>query len=387
MQHPHLTDLPDLVQLRRTLHRHPELSGAETATAERIAMQLQKYNPTAILTQVGGTGVVAVFEGENVAAGPTILFRSELDALPIQEENPNLPHLSAAPGVAHLCGHDGHMTILTGLASLLQKYELSKGRVVLLFQPAEETGAGAWDMLQEERLLDLQPDYVFALHNLPGKPLHQVVVRENVFAAASTGMIVELQGYPSHAAEPENGLNPGEAMAEIILAFNQVIRQKEQFEDLSLLTVIHARLGDVAFGTNPGYGTVMATLRSYQTADLQKLKNLAEQQVQQIAKKYGQKYKIRFVEEFPATVNHKMAVDLVRKASENLHLKVKEAEQPFRWSEDFGHFTAKYTGAFFGLGAGVSQPQLHHANYDFPDEIISTGATLFYEIVQQILHP
>lgn len=386
MLHPELTDLPDLIQLRHDLHQHPELSGAETATATRIVRHLQKYKPNFIHTEVGGAGIIAVFEGEHPSAGPTILFRSELDALPILEENTGLHHASANAGIAHLCGHDGHMAILMGLASLLHRHKPSKGRVILLFQPAEETGAGAWDMLQDERLLGLEPEYVFALHNLPGKPKHQVVVREHVFASASTGMIVELLGQPSHAAEPENGVNPGEAMAEIILAFNQIIRQKTLFNDLTLLTIIHARLGEVAFGTNPGFGTVMATLRSYQSDDLQKLKGLTEEQVQQIAAKYGLKYSISFVEEFPATVNNIEAVQLIRQAARKLKLEVQEAALPFRWSEDFGHFTAKYKGALFGLGAGIEQPQLHHANYDFPDEIIPTGATLFHEIVQQILH-
>lgn len=382
-----LPDLSSLTAFRQTLHRYPEVSGAEEATAARTLEQLQQYKPTNILTQLGGNGLVAVFEGDAPENGPTILFRSELDALPISEDNPDLAYTSVVKDVAHLCGHDGHMAILLGLASLLYKYKPARGRVLLLFQPAEETGAGAREMLQDERLLALQPDFVFALHNLPGWPLHQVVVREQVFASASTGMVVELQGYPSHAAEPENGLNPGEAMAEIILAFNDLIRQKRHFEDLTLLTVVHARLGEVAFGTNPGYGTVMATLRSYLSADLQKLKTLTEEQVQRICQKYNLKYKISFVEEFPATVNDKDAVELVRQAAEELGLDVKEAAQPFRWSEDFGHFTGKYKGALFGLGAGTTQPQLHHANYNFPDELIPTGATMFYQIVRQILQP
>ncbi|SFF83134.1 amidohydrolase [Pontibacter chinhatensis] len=382
-----LPDLSSLTAFRQTLHRYPELSGAEEATAARILEQLQQYKPTNILTQLGGTGLVAVFEGDAPENGPTILFRSELDALPISEDNPDLAYTSAVKDVAHLCGHDGHMAILLGLASLLHKYKPARGRVLLLFQPAEETGAGARDVLQDERLLALQPDFVFALHNLPGWPLHQVVVREQVFASASTGMIVELQGYPSHAAEPENGLNPGEAMAEIILSFNDLIRQKTHFEDLTLLTVVHARLGEVAFGTNPGYGTVMATLRSYLSADLQKLKTLTEEQVQRISQKYNLKYKINFVEEFPATVNDGSALELVRQAAEELGLDVQETAQPFRWSEDFGHFTGKYKGALFGLGAGTTQPQLHHANYNFPDELIPTGATMFYQIVRQIIQP
>lgn len=384
MQHTNLTDLPDLIALRQTLHQHPELSGSEHHTAALIEQQLIKYNPDEIYTTVGGTGVVAVFYGHQ-AEGPHVLFRAELDALPIAETNKGLPYVSACTNISHKCGHDGHMAILMGLASLLHTHRLAKGKLILAFQPAEETGAGAHMMLQDERLLALRPDYVFALHNLPGIPLHQVVVRNGAFAAASTGMIVELFGKESHAAEPENGNNPGMAMAEIILAFQRIINQKELFQDLTQLTVIHARLGEVAFGTNPGYGTVMCTLRSFQTNDLQKLKELTLQTASEIAAQYGLTCQVSYQEEFPATVNHPEQVWQVQQAATKLQLNLQQAVHPFRWSEDFGHFTAAYNGALFGLGSGMEQPQLHHSDYDFPDELIPTGAALFYGIAQEIL--
>ncbi|WP_162053102.1 amidohydrolase [Pontibacter pamirensis] len=378
-----LPDLPSLIQLRHDLHQHPEVSGQEKQTAERIVQHLQQYNPDQLLTGLGGTGVAAVFYGKN-PEGPVVLFRAELDALPIAETT-DLAYTSQQKGIGHQCGHDGHMTILTGLGSLLHQHKPASGKVILLYQPAEETGAGAWDVLQEEAFLALQPDYVFALHNLPGVPMHQVVVRQDVFAAASTGMVVELQGKSSHAAEPEKGLNPGQAMAKIVLNFNQIVQQKAQFQDLTLLTVIHARLGEVAFGTNPGFATVMATLRSYQPADLKKLKTLTQEDVARMAEKYGLSYKLHFAEEFPATVNHPEAVQLIQRAADHLNLEVREAEHPFRWSEDFGHFTQKYKGALFGLGSGKAQPQLHHSDYDFPDKLIPTGAVMFHRIAQEIL--
>ncbi|RAU83178.1 amidohydrolase [Pontibacter arcticus] len=385
MLYSNLSDLPELLALRHTLHRYPELSGQETETAHRIGTHLQKYKPDQLLTGLGGTGVAAIFHGEN-PGGPTILFRAELDALPIAETNTDLAHLSEYEGKGHKCGHDGHMTILTALGSMLHQQRPARGKVVLLYQPAEENGAGAWAVLQDKRFeKEIKPDYVFALHNLPGKPLHQVVIRHNVFAAASTGMIVTYQGKPSHAAEPENGLNPGPAMAETILAFEEIIQNKKQFQDLTLLTIIHARLGEIAFGTNPGFATVMATLRSYQPDDLQKLKELAKQQVLAIATAHKLEHTIEFTEEFPATQNHNTEVEIVRSAARELELAVEEAVQPFRWSEDFGHFTARYKGALFGLGAGTAQPQLHHSDYDFPDELIPTGAALFYGILQKIL--
>ncbi|GAB3531430.1 amidohydrolase [Pontibacter brevis] len=378
-----INDLDALIKLRHDLHQNPEVSGREIQTAERIVNHLQQYAPDRLLTGLGGTGVAAVFNGRH-PEGPVVLFRAELDALPIAETSER-PYKSKVEGTGHQCGHDGHMTILTALGSLLHQQRPETGKVILLYQPAEETGAGAWAVLQEEAFVDLQPDYVFALHNLPGVPIHQVVVRQGVFAAVSTGMVVELQGRSSHAAEPENGLNPGLAMSEIIFAFNQIIGQKKQFRDLTLLTVIHARLGDVAFGTNPGFATVMVTLRAYEPADFQKLKELTQQAVAGIAAKHGLHYKLHYVEEFPATVNHPEAVQLIESAAKKYGLEVKEAEKPFRWSEDFGHFTQKYKGALFGLGSGEAQPQLHHSDYDFPDELLATGAAMFYHITNEIL--
>jgi amidohydrolase len=371
-------------QLRHQLHRQPELSGKEHKTARLIAQHFQRFKPANIITDLGGTGVAVVLQGQQ-PGGPTILFRAELDALPITETS-SAPHTSENTGISHSCGHDGHMAILAGTAELIQQEGLPGGKVILLFQPAEETGAGARGVLQDERFLGLKPDYVFALHNLPAVPLHQVVVRQEVFAAASTGMIVEFTGKSSHAAEPENGLNPGVAMAELVLALNAITADKSQFQELALLTVIHARLGEIAFGTNPGFATVMATLRAYQPPDFTKLKQLATQAAEAIARKHELTCKLEFVEEFPVTCNDKEAISLVEQAARELELDVQEAVHPFRWSEDFGHFTAKYKGAFFGLGAGLAQPQLHHADYDFPDELIPTAARLFYTIAQKILN-
>lgn len=379
-----IPDLGNIIALRHYLHQHPELSGNETHTAHTIRQFIKRYDPSDVIPDLGGNGIAVVFESKE-KSGPTLLFRAELDALPIAETN-TFPHTSCFPGIGHTCGHDGHMATLMGMASLLHRYPLPAGKVILLFQPAEETGAGAREVLEDERFQALKPDYVFALHNLPGLPLHQVVVRQQTFAAASVGLQVALTGKSSHAAEPENGLNPGEGMSELIQAFNALVKDQHRFSDLTLLTVIHARLGEVAFGTNPGFATVMATLRAFEQQDLNKLKQLATEAVNTIAKKHHLQYEVAFVEEFPATTNAPEAVAAIARAAAELGLDVQQAAQPFRWSEDFGHLTHTYTGAIFGLGAGLKQPQLHHADYDFPDDLIPTGSTLFYRIAQQFLN-
>ncbi|MBF8962405.1 amidohydrolase [Pontibacter sp. FD36] len=379
-----IPDLKEITALRHHLHQHPELSGLEFETSHTLRGFLQSYQPDEVITDLGGNGFAVIFNGMDPDAGPTVLFRAELDALPIIEQN-ELPYTSIQKGVSHKCGHDGHMAILAGLASLLHQHPLDKGRVVLLFQPAEENGAGAWAVLHTPAFQEIAPDYVFALHNIPGKPMGQVILRAEIFAAASVGLKVQLHGKESHAAEPENGLNPGEGMSELIQAFNALVRDPHSFQDLTLLTVVHARLGEVAFGTNPGFAAVMATLRAFEQEDLNKLKSLAIESVKLVSIKYGLRYDLEWVEEFPATRNSTEAVELIEQAARYLNMEVTQAAQPVRWSEDFGHFTNRYCGALFGLGSGPDQPQLHHADYNFPDELISAGASLFYRIAASLL--
>ncbi len=378
-----IPDLSDITALRHHLHQHPELSGAEFKTSQTLRTFLSRYQPDQVIDGVAETGFALIFSSAQHQDGPTVLFRAELDALPIAEQGV-LPYASSQPGISHKCGHDGHMAILVGLASLLHSHPLPAGRVILLFQPAEETGAGAWAMLQDERITALRPDFAYALHNLPGQPLGHVLLRENAFAAASVGMRIELFGKESHAAEPENGLNPGEAMSDLIQALNRLVREPGRYEDLALLTVVHARLGEVAFGTNPGHATVMATLRAFEQQDLNLLKKLASEAVELVSLTYGLVFTIDWVEEFPATFNHTSALQVVEQACIQTGIPMEKLDKPMRWSEDFGHFTARYSGALFGLGSGTDQPQLHHADYDFPDELIPVGANLFYRIAQSI---
>jgi len=172
----------DSSTFRRSLHAHPELSGREVETARRVADRLAGFAPTRIVTGLGSmrTGVCAVYEGER--PGPTVLVRCELDALPIQERN-TFAHRSTVPGVSHKCGHDGHMATLAALAADLHAKPIARGCVLLLFQPAEETGEGAAAVLRDPAFRALgAPDYVYAFHNVPKFPLGAVLLGEGVFA-------------------------------------------------------------------------------------------------------------------------------------------------------------------------------------------------------------
>lgn len=372
--------IEDLIALRRALHRNPELSGKEKSTAGHILKFISAYEPDKIIDGLGGNGIAFVFNGEK--PGPTLMFRSELDALPIDEIN-DFKHRSQYKNIGHKCGHDGHMSIVSGLGVLLSESKIAKGRVILLYQPAEETGEGAEWVLSDPKFRELQPDYIFALHNLPGFPVNSVITKEEHFASASKGMIIKLTGKTSHAAEPENGISPAFAVSDLIKALVNLPEKTKELKDFSLATLINVNLGERAFGTSPGYAEVMATLRSYRNDDIDILTEKAVDLVKEASTKYRLKHEIEWTEEFPATINNKDALACVDKAIEKLELKNIRIDKPFNWSEDFGHFTNKFSGALFGLGSGESHPQLHNPDYDFPEELIPTGIQIFYAIAKE----
>ncbi|OJJ21545.1 peptidase M20 [marine bacterium AO1-C] len=372
-------DQQTLIHFRRTLHQYPEVANEEYQTAQRVVDFLKEFPPHQLLEQVGGTGIVATYESDH--PGKHILIRCELDALPIAEIN-DFAYKSTIEGKGHKCGHDGHMTMVAGLAPKL--LDLPKGKVSLLFQPAEETGEGALQMLQDPQFAQIKPDYAFALHNMPGHPLHTILVKTDTFCAASKGMIVQLKGKTSHAAEPQNGISPALAMAEIVQMLDSLPHMLA-FEDFTLVTVVHALLGEVAFGVAPGDAEVRATLRTFANADMDKLTQATEQKAEEIAQKYGLNITIDYTEQFAATVNDAQSVEVIKKVAESNKFSVTEMEQPNKWSEDFGQFIAQVPGALFGVGSGEHHPQLHNPDYDFPDELLETGINMFWGIIQELL--
>lgn len=382
MKKPAGYSLNELIKLRKTIHKNPELAGNEESTARRIIAFAKNFAPDKIIPGIGGNGLAVIFEGKQ--KGPTVLIRCELDALPIAEIN-KFGHKSVNSNVSHKCGHDGHMTIVSGLIPLLSKNRIGRGRVVLLYQPAEETGEGAEWVLKDKKFSRIKPEYVFALHNLPGYEKGQILVRDREFAAASKGIIIKLTGKTSHAAEPEKGINPASAVSEIISGLGKLPGNIRGLKDFSLVTIIHAKIGERAFGTSPGYAEVMATLRTFKNDDMQRLTREAVKLIKKISGANRLKTDISFTEEFPATVSDPGCVKLVRNAARENGLKIRTIKKPFRWSEDFGHFTGSYKGALFGLGSGRKQPALHNPDYDFPDDIIKPGTSVFYSIITQIL--
>ena len=370
----------EIIELRHQLHQNPEVSNNEYITSETVSSFIEKFSPDEIIS-LSRTGMAFVFKGKSI--GKTLMFRAELDALPISESS-GLNYSSSIPNVAHSCGHDGHMAIIAGLAQRIADKRPERGRVVLLFQPSEEIGQGAKDIIEDDNFKRIEPDYIFALHNIPGVEMHKILLKEGSFAAASKGMTVKLIGKTSHAAEPENGINPASAIALIIQNLQDLIKNSNQFKDLTLLTIIHIQLGEIAFGTSPGYAEICITLRAFENEDMELLTQLTEKTIKGISDEQKLNFDISYSEVFPATVNNNEGLSIVEKAVFENNLKSEFLLKPFKWSEDFAYYALKYNACIFGLGSGTNHPQLHNSDYDFPDEIIETGINMFYSIYKSI---
>lgn len=372
-------DYSDIIEHRKYFHQHPELSGEEKNTSEKVLEILGDFRPDNIVSGIGGHGIIATYFSEN--PGPTRLFRAEMDALPIQEVN-NLEYASAIAGVSHKCGHDGHLSTLLGLAKKLHKHPIESGTVHLLFQPAEETGEGARLVMSDSKFNEINPDYVFAYHNVPGYALGDIVVKEGSFSASVVSMIMKFEGETAHASEPEHGVNPALVISKVIQSISLLENNDIKHPNFNVITPVHINLGEVSYGVSAGYGELHLTIRTWTKEELDQLTHLIKERTHHIAQAHQVKLTTSFVEEFQSNKCHAEAVGLIRKASEicgyNLHIK----QYPFKWGEDFGLFTQQFKGAMFGIGSGTDSPALHNSDYDFPDDLIPVGTQLFYELIK-----
>lgn len=370
-----------LVELRHALHREPELSGQEAATAACISGWMKEAGGE-VVTGLGGHGLAAIFRG--VLPGPRVMLRCELDALPIDEE-PRGDWSSCRPHVGHLCGHDGHMSWLLGVAQRLAETPVARGEVVLLFQPAEETGEGARAVVRTSAFQAIRPDYLYSCHNLPGRPLGEVSVRDEAFTCASRGMIVRLSGLCAHAAHPENGRSPAMAMCRIMQGLSRLPLQFADETGLAMVTLIHARLGEVAFGTSPGDAEVMATMRTESNDMMKALAEAAVSLARSEAEEDRLGIEVDWCDVFEATWNSPQANDVIREVTAQLGHDCVELLHAHRWSEDVGVLGRDCHAAMFTLGAGEEMPGLHHPQYDFPDTLITLGVDLFEGLIRQHL--
>ncbi|MCA0206063.1 MAG: amidohydrolase [Proteobacteria bacterium] len=373
-------DIAELTAFRQALHRQPEVSGQERETAAAIARALPA--PDALVTGLGGHGVAAVYDSGQ--PGPTVMIRSELDALPILELT-GLPHASQISGKGHLCGHDGHSTILLGLARLLSRQRPARGRALLLFQPAEEDGSGAAAVLADPRFADLQPDWALSLHNMPGVPLGRAWLAPGPANCASLGLKVTLTGGTAHAATPETGRAPTPALARLIDGLRALGPGGPLEPGFRLATITHIRMGEPAFGIAPGAAELWVTLRGLTDEDLATLLTRARALVESEAAAAGLDVLCEVHDAFGACANDPEATAVLARALDAQGILHDPGDLPMRASEDFGRFGAGAKSAMLFLGAGSEHPALHDQLYDFPDALIAPGVGIFAHALRELL--
>lgn len=374
-------DIVELVEWRRVLHRKPELSGEEKETAATVVEFLKASRPDRIVTGLGGHGVAAIYEGAQ--PGPTVMFRAELDGLPIDEIT-DIPHRSEVAGRGHMCGHDGHMTILAALGRGLGRQRPQRGRAILLFQPAEENGAGAAAVIADAQFPLIAPDYAFALHNMPGLPLGHVRLSPGPANCASRGLRIVLAGKTAHASTPENGVSPMAAVSQLMPALTALGRGGSLSEDYALATVTHAAMGEPAFGVAPGRAEVWTTLRTLLDSKMAGLCAQAEEIAARVAQEGGLRLEMSYHDVFHHCDNNEEAVAILREALDAEAVPHQPGE-PSRGSEDFGLFGRQAKSAMFILGSGEASAKLHNPDFDFPDALIETGARVFMRTARNML--
>jgi amidohydrolase len=363
-----------ITEIRHHIHQNPELSGEEVQTAKFVKKFFEHLSGYKISQKAGMQSLVI---SKKFGEGKTVAFRAELDALPVNEIS-SIKYKSQTEGVSHACGHDGHLTTLLHLARIIEKDQPTKGTVVYLLQSAEETGQGAAKMVESDVVKNAGIDVVYALHNIPGKEMGTAFLMDGIFSCASVGVRVKLKGKTAHAAHPDEAINP------LIIA-NDLLRKIDQLPEspkvkgFALTTPLAMSSGLEAFGTTPEKAEFSLVMRTETTPKLKVLIDEVEKLIENTRKDTKAEISVGFEEYFPAVRNSDFShkVKAACKASQN---ECAPLEKPFRWSEDFSHFEDLFPVFMFGLGSGNNTAPLHAPTYDFPDQLIKTGAAIFYEL-------
>ncbi len=349
--------LAQIVSLRRALHSCPERAGCERQTKARLMEFLAEHTSLTLHDQ-GLWFYAAHREGDGL---PGLAFRADFDAVPVEG------------GAAHLCGHDGHAAALCGLALLLEGKRIGKN-VFLLFQFGEESGEGGEACCA---LFDReQVDEIYGAHNLPGYPMGQILTRPGTMACASCGVTVRYIGAPAHAAYPENGRSVAPAVGSLLTEL-PTLANPADYHSMVLCTVIGCRMGEKAFGVSAGTSEVWLTLRAAENGDFQRLRQRVLERAKALADRDSLTCEITLQDVFPATENTPKAAEKVLSVCGGVLL-----PSPMRWSEDFGWYLQRCTGAFFGVGASEDCPPLHTAGYIYPDALLPITAEAFYRLAE-----
>lgn len=363
-------NLQVIIQLRHHLHEIAELSGKEKRTKECLMSFISRNTDFQTVDRGKWFYCRKDPEPEGISSLP-IAFRADMDALPVPETI-SLPYASATPGVSHKCGHDGHCAALAGLALELTGVQVPRP-VVLIFQHAEETGKGGQECA--ELIPELGISEIYAFHNLGGYPRGSVVVRSGLTQPASKGLTVHFRGKTSHASNPEEGINPSDAVADLEASIRPLLAVPHK--GMTLCTVVNMRVGRKDFGVSAGDGEISVTLRAEYESDLDFLESAIRQKAAELAERDNLALKTEVSDPFPETRNDPEAMRKVISCAESLKLPVIHMSKLWRASEDFGWYLHRCRGAIFYVGNGEDAVPLHCEGYDFHDDILETAADMF----------
>ncbi|MBQ8642693.1 MAG: amidohydrolase [Clostridia bacterium] len=364
--------MQEIIELRRQLHRIPELSHRETKT-KAVLMEFLRTHTSLPVTD-RGSWFYAYYDCGNPEA-EAVAFRADFDALPIPEPD-TLPHHSTHPGRSHTCGHDGHSAALAGFACLLEA-EKPDRHVYCIFQHAEEVGGGGEacaELIQEKNI-----SRVYAFHNMSGWPENCILVRSGITHCASKGLTIRYVGKTAHASTPEDGINPSCAAAELTLAVREI--SAGTFDTMVLATIVNISVGSKNFGISAADGEISMTLRSESDADMCRLEKEILEKAESLAAKYGLYMTSEEQDVFPATVNDPLETKRIRCAAAASGLACRELPDPYRASEDFGYYLRRCPGAMFYIGNGEAWPPIHTVGYDFNDRILPAAVRMFWKLL------
>ena len=374
----------DFIAIRHQLHQNAELSGLEFKTKDLITNYLKELSPDYIHTFPDSNNIIAEYIFSE--KGKTILFRCDMDAVPVKEEL-NLDYASEDKTISHKCGHDGHVASMLSFAAKLASKPFKNGRILLFFQEGEELGIGAQKLIDSKFLDSYKIDEVYSFHNIPEEPLHSIIVKEGSFSCSVISCDIELLGKTAHAAEPQKGISPLRAAETIVNSILSLSNPNFNDIDYQIVTLIEMRIGEQAYGVSAGNGILRFTIRTFTDSKLQQLIKKIESIVHSIMAEFDEiKYHMEWLQYFAANNNDIELIGEVMTIAKENFLEYKEKKYPFSWGEDFGIITQKYKGAMFGIGSGVNTAPLHHPLYDFPDSIIDTATKMFFSIAHKSLN-
>jgi amidohydrolase len=372
----------EITAWRRDLHANPELQFDVHRTAGSVAEKLKSFGCDDVVPGIGRTGVVAVIRGRKPGS-KVIGLRADMDALPLEEET-GLPYKSTVAGKMHACGHDGHTAMLLGAARYLAETRNFAGNAVVIFQPAEEGGAGAAAMIRDGLMDRFAIDQVFGMHNYPGSPVGSFAIRSGPIMAATDAIDIEIEGQGGHAARPHKCLDSVMVGAQLITALQQIVSRNVDPLDSAVISICEFHAGN-ARNVIPQTAVLRGTVRTL-TA---KVRQLIEKRVREVtagvAQMTGARIDLTYERGYPVTSNHAAQTDFATQVAKEIAGESNvRGMSPMMGAEDFAYMLEQRPGAFIFCGNGDSAG-LHHPAYNFNDEAIVFGTSYWIRLVENAL--